>query len=242
MRRFPLAPTLSVVAACFALAPLCSGPVGADILPPPPPLFFAVYCESDPAGVPGDTIAVRFRMDVPQQKEIAVAVSDARGWVAPQSFSMTLSAGFHSLAFVAVIPPTATAVDTDYVTFIAYPVAAPADADTARCAVRVQFLSTAVPLSGRCAVRLGPPAPNPSGTRQSVTIELARPARVSLEVLDVHGRLVRRLISGRELPPGRHEQAWDLRAEDGAAVGAGVFFYRLRAGAVEAKRATVILR
>jgi flagellar hook assembly protein FlgD len=52
---------------------------------------------------------------------------------------------------------------------------------------------------------------------------------VSLEVFDAGGRRVATVFSGFQ-PQGQHQAAWDGRDDDGRAVGAGVYFYRLWAG------------
>jgi hypothetical protein len=83
---------------------------------------------------------------------------------------------------------------------------------------------------GANLLALAPPAPNPSGdrTRFSFTLpsrsEGDSPARLVVYAAD--GRRVRRLVDD-PLPPGVHEVTWDLRAEDGSRVSAGVYFARL---------------
>ena len=77
---------------------------------------------------------------------------------------------------------------------------------------------------------LAPPVPNPSGerTRFSFTLPTATtgdtPTR--LVVFGADGRRVRGLVDD-VLEAGVHEVTWDLRAEDGARVSAGVYFARL---------------
>ena len=51
---------------------------------------------------------------------------------------------------------------------------------------------------------------------------------MSLAVLDVAGRAVRRIFDG-VLPAGEHTQRWDLRDASGSAVRAGLYFVRLEA-------------
>ena len=60
-------------------------------------------------------------------------------------------------------------------------------------------------------------------------LSLARSAHVELEVLDVSGRRVRRVISGW-VEPGERRLAWDGRDDGGALLPAGVYLGRLRAG------------
>lgn len=77
-------------------------------------------------------------------------------------------------------------------------------------------------------VRLAPNAPNPFASSTTIEYELGRPARAHLAVYDVGGRLVRTLVEG-EMSAGRHTFTWDGRDGARRAVGAGVYFYRLRA-------------
>lgn len=74
--------------------------------------------------------------------------------------------------------------------------------------------------------------PNPSADVTTLSFGLAADARVEARIYDVAGRLTRTLHDG-PLPAGRHALTWDGRGENGRTVGAGVYFYRLRAGAEE---------
>ena len=56
--------------------------------------------------------------------------------------------------------------------------------------------------------------------------------KVTLEVFDVSGRLVRRLVDGHE-DPGRQSVVWDGRDERGSSVASGVYYYRLVAPGYE---------
>ena len=50
---------------------------------------------------------------------------------------------------------------------------------------------------------------------------------MTLEIHDLAGRLVRRLVDGT-LPAGEHEVVWNGRDEAGRAVGSGQYLARLR--------------
>jgi uncharacterized repeat protein (TIGR01451 family) len=52
---------------------------------------------------------------------------------------------------------------------------------------------------------------------------------VDLNVFDVSGRLVRRVLEGKK-STGLYTTSWDLRDDSGGPVAAGVYFYRLRVG------------
>jgi hypothetical protein len=69
--------------------------------------------------------------------------------------------------------------------------------------------------------RLDPPVPDPFVARATVRFALPSAARVRVELLDVQGRIVRRLANGT-FPAGRH----DLVIE-GAELPAGLYFVRL---------------
>jgi hypothetical protein len=76
-------------------------------------------------------------------------------------------------------------------------------------------------------------APNPFSIRTVVHIEMAQAGPARLDVYDVRGRLVRRLIDGRRtLTAGPHGFAWDGRNEQGRDVSSGIYFVRLSAGQV----------
>jgi len=63
---------------------------------------------------------------------------------------------------------------------------------------------------------------------------------VRLDVFDVSGRRVRRLVDASGLA-GQHEVVWDGRAEDGTVAAPGTYFARLAAGE-ELATAKVTLR
>ncbi|MGD9546357.1 MAG: trypsin-like peptidase domain-containing protein [Candidatus Krumholzibacteriia bacterium] len=72
-------------------------------------------------------------------------------------------------------------------------------------------------------------APNPFNPRTVISFDLPRTAAVSLDVYDVAGRLVRRLIDGETMPAGTRSAVWDGRDDGGRGAAAGVYFYRLQA-------------
>jgi len=92
--------------------------------------------------------------------------------------------------------------------------------------------------SGRIAMRpyaLSQNYPNPFNAQTRIAFELARAGEVTLEVFDITGRLVRRLVDGR-IAEGTHEISLDARD-----LPSGVYVYRLAAGEViEAKKMILI--
>ena len=83
--------------------------------------------------------------------------------------------------------------------------------------------------------------PNPFNAGTVLSYSLAAPANVELAVYDVSGRRVA-LIERSNRGAREHELPWDGRDESGRRLASGVYFLRLRAGAVEAVRKIVILR
>jgi len=72
-------------------------------------------------------------------------------------------------------------------------------------------------------------APNPFGAGTVFVLSLARSTHVELDVLDVSGRRVRRVLTGW-VEPGERRLAWDGRDDGGAPLPAGVYLGRIRAG------------
>lgn len=70
------------------------------------------------------------------------------------------------------------------------------------------------------------PTPNPAGGPVTIAFTLPEPAAVRLDLFDVQGRLVRRLLRN-ELSAGDHAVIWD-QTFDGRAAPAGIYYARLR--------------
>ena len=84
-------------------------------------------------------------------------------------------------------------------------------------------------------------APNPFNPSTTIEFGLASPARVTLSIYDVSGRLIRTLIE-EPRAAGVYKQPWDGRDAAGRAVASGVYFYRLRAGAFTDTKKLVLAR
>ena len=90
----------------------------------------------------------------------------------------------------------------------------------------------------RALLHLAQSYPNPF--RQSTTIDytVEQAAPVTLDIYDLLGRRVRRLVEAASHPPGPHRAVWDGRDDSGTPVSSGTYFYRLRVGdAVTSKQA-----
>ena len=93
-------------------------------------------------------------------------------------------------------------------------------------------------------------APNPFNPRVTVRIAVpasdrgtatARGTHVRVDVYDVRGQLVRRLVD-RPLPAGWCTETWDGRDDEGRALSSGVYFYSVRASGTETTGKVTLLR
>jgi len=88
---------------------------------------------------------------------------------------------------------------------------------------------------------LFPVKPNPSSGNTVFSYQLAAPGRMSLNIYDITGRLVRTLESGTR-EAGKQTVIWDGRDSYGRIVADGVYFYRLTASDYTATRKFTIIR
>lgn len=88
---------------------------------------------------------------------------------------------------------------------------------------------------------LGRNYPNPFNPSTRMTLALPRSAHVTLEVYNVVGRKVRRLVDER-LSAGFKVVTWDGNDDDGNAVATGVYVYRMTAGEFESSRKMLLLK
>jgi hypothetical protein len=70
---------------------------------------------------------------------------------------------------------------------------------------------------------------NPVSESAVLSLSLAERGRVSVDVYDVAGRRIRKLIDG-EKGPGRYPMSWDGRDDQGRAVASGAYYAVMRAG------------
>ncbi len=87
---------------------------------------------------------------------------------------------------------------------------------------------------------LYPPRPNPFNPRTTIRYSLAAAGPATIEIFDVQGRRVRRLIHGPQTA-GPHEVIWDSTNDAGRKVGAGVYWYRLSAPGYTSNRRMVVV-
>ncbi len=108
---------------------------------------------------------------------------------------------------------------------------------------RVEFPSSAERVEHETPEDFGlqAPHPNPFNRATEVRFSLARPRTASLCVVDVRGRVVRRLGSGR-WAAGPHALRWDGTNDRGEPLPTGVYIVRLEAGDQVATRKLVLVR
>ncbi|HKQ58955.1 MAG TPA: kelch repeat-containing protein, partial [Candidatus Eisenbacteria bacterium] len=85
---------------------------------------------------------------------------------------------------------------------------------------------------------LAMPRPNPSSGLMAVDFALREGGRVTLDVFDLQGRMVQRIVDGW-LPAGRHRAEWRGEDTSGRMARSGVYLIALRAGGVVATRRLV---
>ena len=74
--------------------------------------------------------------------------------------------------------------------------------------------------------RLAQNQPNPFASFTAISYELPSAGPVSLEIYDITGRLVRKLVDATQ-PAGRHTAMWDGKDEASRKLGSGIYFSRL---------------
>ncbi len=84
-------------------------------------------------------------------------------------------------------------------------------------------------------------SPNPLNPRTDISFDLQSRSRVQLRVYDVSGKLVRTLVAGDVMDPGKRSVAWNGKDDRGSPVASGAYIYRLQAGpSVVTNRMTLI--
>jgi len=84
-------------------------------------------------------------------------------------------------------------------------------------------------------------SPNPFNPSTEIGFSLPRPSEVVLDIYDISGKRVRRLLEEHR-PAGQHSARWNGLDERGSPVVSGVYFYMLRAGKQSDSRKMILLR
>lgn len=88
---------------------------------------------------------------------------------------------------------------------------------------------------------LAAPWPNPARAGVTFSLTLERAAPLAIAIYDPAGRRLRALHAG-DAAAGPHTWRWDLRGENGARVGPGIYWVEARAGAARETRRFVVVR
>ena len=91
------------------------------------------------------------------------------------------------------------------------------------------------------ADRLLPARPNPAPGRTLLSFDLARAGVVALDVYDVNGRHVRRIVRESQ-EPGRHVYEWNGADDSGAPLAAGVYVVRYSAPGLSRSQRVALVR
>ncbi len=83
--------------------------------------------------------------------------------------------------------------------------------------------------------------PNPFNPKTSIQFDLSACAFVELDILDLRGRVVCRLLC-ESMPPGQHEATWDGTATQGHRSSSGVYFYRLSVNGSSYSKRMILLK
>jgi flagellar hook assembly protein FlgD len=89
---------------------------------------------------------------------------------------------------------------------------------------------------------LYPNVPNPFNPVTTIRFDLAHDGHVSLQVYDVAGRLVRRLLDAKLSAAAGLEARWNGLDDAGQRVASGVYFYRLVTADAAETRKMVLMK
>ncbi len=78
--------------------------------------------------------------------------------------------------------------------------------------------------------------PNPFNPSTTIVFELPEAVSIRLMVFDLHGKLVKELVS-QDLPAGRYETSFDA-----SQLGSGIYVYRLKAGQFTQTRKMMLIK
>jgi hypothetical protein len=85
--------------------------------------------------------------------------------------------------------------------------------------------------------------PNPFRRATTIRFDLPVKTMVSLDIYNLQGKLVRRLIKpDKKYPVGYHKVAWDGLSESGFRVASGTYIYRLSAGKFAKAKIMMLIR
>jgi len=96
------------------------------------------------------------------------------------------------------------------------------------------------------AFAMGQNYPNPFNPSTTIAYDVPdneiHGVRVDLNVYNIRGQVVRKLVDGSVKEPGHYVVQWNGKNDNGEAVSSGVYFYRIKAGNFVATRKMVLLK
>ena len=105
-----------------------------------------------------------------------------------------------------------------------------------------EAVPAAIAGDGLTSYKLYQNVPNPFNPTTTIHYEIpAGLAAIRLQIFDVSGRLVRRLVDGY-VGPGRKSASWSGLDTSGRPVASGLYFYRLEAGRFNETRKMLLLK
>lgn len=84
--------------------------------------------------------------------------------------------------------------------------------------------------------------PNPFNPSTAIEFTLTQPSPVSLDVFDLSGRLIRRILGSARLEVGPHTAHWDGTDDQGRSQPSGVYLYRVDGGPESVSRRMLLVR
>jgi hypothetical protein len=83
--------------------------------------------------------------------------------------------------------------------------------------------------------------PNPFNAKTRINFSLPEASRVSIEVYDINGRLVKQLVD-LDFNTGEHSVNWDGDSDSGEKVSSGVYFYSIKTSQSSITRKMILLK
>ena len=84
--------------------------------------------------------------------------------------------------------------------------------------------------------------PNPFNSSTSVHFEIGKPSTVSLNIFDVKGNNIQRLITAKPMLPGGYNVSWNGKNEENQQVSSGIYLLELRVDQYRQLRKIALLR
>jgi len=84
--------------------------------------------------------------------------------------------------------------------------------------------------------------PNPFNSSTIISYELSENGKeVNLQIYNLKGHLIRKLVQNEIQNSGNHQVIWDGRDQNGKRISSGVYYYQLQAGKVNISKKMVLI-